>query len=68
MSDDGAINNFHVDDNNSASFKFKQKITGITAAGGTNNVEVMVPLKFLSNFWRNLEMLLIDCEINLIPI
>ena len=26
----------------------------------------MVPLEFLSNFWRNLEMSLINCEINLI--
>ena len=26
----------------------------------------MVPLKYLSNFWRTLEMPLIDCEINLI--
>ena len=26
----------------------------------------MVPLKFLSNFWRTLEMLLINCEVNLI--
>ena len=26
----------------------------------------MVPLKFLSNFWRTLEMSLITCEINLI--
>ena len=26
----------------------------------------MVPLKSLSNFWRTLEMLLINCEINLI--
>ena len=26
----------------------------------------MVPLKYLSNFWRTLEMLLINCEINLI--
>ena len=25
-----------------------------------------VPLKYLSNFWRILEMLLINCEINLI--
>ena len=28
----------------------------------------MVPLKHLSNFWRTLEMILIECEINLIPI
>ena len=26
----------------------------------------MVPLKHLSNFWRTLEMLLINCEMNLI--
>ena len=26
----------------------------------------MVPLKYLSNFWRILEMPLINCEINLI--
>ena len=26
----------------------------------------MVPLKYLSNFWRILEMPLIDCEVNLI--
>ena len=26
----------------------------------------MVPLKYLSNFWRILEMLLINCEVNLI--
>ena len=25
----------------------------------------MVPLKYLSNFWRNLEMPLINCEINI---
>ena len=26
----------------------------------------MAPLKHLSNFWRTLEMLLINCEVNLI--
>ena len=49
------MKSFHVDDNNSASFKFK-KITGKTADGGTKEVEIMVPLKHLSNFWRPLEM------------
>ena len=29
------------------------------------NVEIMVPLKYLSNFWRTLELSLINCEINL---
>ena len=30
------------------------------------DVEIMVPLKYLSNFWRTLEMPLTNCEINLI--
>ena len=33
---------------------------------GTIDVEIMVPLKYLSNFWRTLEMPLINCEVNLI--
>ena len=43
------------------------KITGNTPAdGNTNDVEITVSLKYLSNFWRTLEMSLIKCEINLI--
>ena len=57
-------------DNNladSESFKYKVKITGNTPAdGNTKDVEIMVPLKYLSNFWRTLEMPLINCEIELI--
>ena len=34
------------------SFNFKAKITGQTGNNGTKNVEIMVPLKHLSNFWR----------------
>ena len=37
--------NFHAD-NNGSSFKLKQKITGVTAASGTKNVRIMVPLKY----------------------
>ena len=49
------------------SFKFKTNITGQTDNNGRiDNVEIMVPLKYLSNFWRTLEMLLINCEANLI--
>ena len=51
---------------NSASFKFKQKLTGSTGYDGTKAVQIMAPLKYLSNFWRTLEMPLIYCEINLI--
>ena len=51
----------------SESFKSKLKITGNTpAAGNTKDVEIIVPLKYLSNFWRTLEIPLIDCEVNLI--
>ena len=49
------------------SFKFKTNITGQTDnSGRIDNVEIMVPLKYLSNFWKTLEMLLINCEVNLI--
>ena len=51
----------------SKSFKSKIKITGNTPAdGNTKYVEIIVPLKYLSNFWRTLEMLLINCEVNFI--
>ena len=45
-------------------FKFKQEITGQTENGGTKDVEIMAPLKYLSNFWRTREMSLINCEIS----
>ena len=49
------------------SFNFKTKITGQTDNNKrTDNVEIMVPLKYLSNFWITLEMPLINCEVNLI--
>ena len=54
--------------NTTDSFKFKAKITGQTEDDGTKDVEIMVPLKYLSNFWRTLEMPLINCENNLILI
>ena len=47
------------------SFKSKIKVTGKTpAAGNTKVVEIIVPLKYLSNFWRTLEMTLRNCEVN----
>ena len=51
----------------SESFKSKIEITGKTpAAGNEKDVEIKAPLKHLSNFWRTLETLLINCEVNLI--
>ena len=61
-----AIIDFPANDNNSASFKFKTKIAGRTENDGTKNVKIRVPLKYLSNVWRTVEMPLINCEINLI--
>ena len=57
------------DDNleDSESFKSKIKITGKTPNhNNEKDVEIMVPLKYLSNYWRTLEMPLINCEVNLI--
>ena len=31
-----------------------------------NDVKIIVPLKHLSNFWRSLNMPLINCEVDLI--
>ena len=57
-----------VRNNLTDSFNFKVKFTGQTGNNGTKDVEIMFPLKYLSNFWRTLEMLLINCEVNLILI
>ena len=43
------------------SFNFKVKMTRQTGDNGTKSVETMVPLKYLRNFWRILEMPLINC-------
>ena len=66
MDNNGNIVDFTTANHNSKSFKYKQKITGATGDNGTKNVEIMVPIKHLSNFWRTLEMTLINCEFNLI--
>ena len=50
----------------SKSFKSKIKITRKTNNGGNEkDAEIMVPIKYLSNFWRTLEMPLINCEVSL---
>ena len=41
-------------------------MTGQTGDDGTKNVEIMVPIKYLCNLWRTIEMPLINCEVNLI--
>ena len=67
----GSLCQYYKDDPNdnitdSESFKFKVKITGKTPDNGnTKDVEIIVLLKYLTNFWRTLEMPLINCEVNL---
>ena len=51
--------------NTTDSFNFKAKITSQTGNDGTKDVEIIIPLKYLSNFWRTLGMPLINCEDNL---
>ena len=60
------------------SFKYKKSITGNTYHAGVgeegydenkvgkNKTEVAIPLKHLSNFWRSLNIPLINCEVKLI--
>ena len=44
----------------------KENLIGNTEANGTKNgVKIAVPLKYLSNFWRSLEMPLINCKVEL---
>ena len=50
----------------SESFKSKIKITGKTPDDNNEkDIEIIVPIKYLSNSWRNLEMPLINCEVKL---
>ena len=52
--------------NTNDSFKFKTKITGQKNNDREiNSVERLAPLKYLSNFWRTLQMPLINCEVEL---
>ena len=56
---------------NSQPFKYKAAVSGKTAnaVNNTNNsgkdAKIVVPLKYLSNFWRSLEMPLINCKVYL---
>ena len=77
LTNDGNYNNF---DNrnlvNSEAFKYKSKITGNTYnvdvgtqgydvnKNGTQKIELAIPLKYLGNFWRTLNIPLISCEVS----
>ena len=64
---DEIISNADVtNDNNAPSFKYKANLIGNTENIRTQiRVKIAVPLKDLSNFWISLEMLLINCKVEL---
>ena len=52
---------------NSESFECKTSIVGKTLNNDSlTDAEVVVPLKHLSNFWRSLNIPLINCEVEII--
>ena len=53
---------------NSKSFDYKANFIGSVTHNNLtkNDVKIVVPLKYLSNFWRSLNIPLINCEIELI--
>ena len=62
---DEIVDNADVaNDNNAPSFKYKASLIGNTETNGTKNgVKIAVPLKYLCDFWRSLEMPLINCKV-----
>ena len=53
-------------DDNAPSFKYKASIIGNTGDNEIKNrVKIAVSLKYLSDFWRSLEMPLINCKVEL---
>ena len=78
LSDDADDNNFdNIKVVNSNTFKYKNKITGNTYnvdacvngynvnKNGKQEIELAIPLKYLGNFWRALNIPLISCEVYL---
>ena len=68
--DEVPVKNPYLTINNSQSFKYKAVPVGKTKYAKDGNsfvkdTEIVVPLKYLSNFWRSLEMPLINCKVHL---
>ena len=67
LNENNDANNFRTNNNKittSKSFEYKTKLTGSTPNHDSSlDTEVVVPLKYLSNFCRSLDFPLINCEI-----
>ena len=63
----GAVGNINYSIKISKPFDYKTSITGKLEGNnvGKDDVEIVVPLKYLSNFWRTLDIPLINCEVSL---
>ena len=63
----GAVGNIYYSIKNSKSFDYKTSITGKLEGNNVekDDIEIVVPLKYLGNFWRTLDVLLINCEVSL---
>ena len=68
-SENNDANNFRINNNKtttSKSFEYETKLNGSTPNNDNRlDAEVVVPLKYLSNFWRYLNFPLIKCEVEL---
>ena len=72
----GSVQNYYEDKpadpiTNSESFEYKSNVTEKSQNNGsddnnTKDVNIVVPLKYLSKFWRALDIPLINCKVNLI--
>ena len=51
--------------NNTSSLVYKSKLISGTDDNNVNNVKLVVPLKYVSSFFRSLEMPLVNCKIDL---
>ena len=69
--DEVPAGNIDLTIDNFQSFKYKAALVGKTenAVGGTNSsvkdAKIVVPLKYLSNFWGSLGMPLVNCKVYL---
>ena len=63
----GTVGNINYSIKDSKSFNYKTSIAGKLEVNNVekDDVEFVVPLKYLSNFWRALDIPLINCEVSL---
>ena len=68
--EEAPANNADLTIDNSKSFKYKAALTGKTGSHNNRNnfvkdTKIVLPLRYLSNFWRSLEIPLINGKIHL---